>query len=148
MKIINLNILFLLIAISGCHKQAQQSLTVLFSDGHAHWYSIDYQPPTVDQYNECASAGRCVAMDSQPRDATIVYAQLDWSSASAFCLWRHAHLPTRGEWEYATRGNYVNLLHYRTSWLDAQDFSALTPAGSESLYFPPTSVVHCLNALN
>lgn len=70
-------------------------------------FQIDRTEVTREAYSCCVAAGSCLPpnynlWENEFPQHPVVH--VVWTSAKAYCQWRHARLPTEAEWERAARG--------------------------------------------
>lgn len=71
-------------------------------------FRIDVDTVSCDEWNACAEAGVCEALDSGQFATTRIClndrALVSWDAARRFCEWHGARLPTGAEWIRAAHG--------------------------------------------
>lgn len=94
---------------SGFEEQSPEHIVYLDS------YYIDKYEVTNLQYGDCVKTGECdpprmnssysrASYFDNPDFAEYPIIHMSWSSASRYCQWRGAKLPTEAQWEKAARG--------------------------------------------
>ncbi|MBI4706070.1 MAG: SUMF1/EgtB/PvdO family nonheme iron enzyme [Deltaproteobacteria bacterium] len=74
-------------------------------------FGIMVHEVTMEQYDECAAAGRCPPAGKEPgctwqregEDRHPINC-VSWKAAGGYCAWRGWRLPSEAEWEAAARG--------------------------------------------